>query len=74
MTILTKAALDKALPQIAPGQTSQLINTLHQIVQSDLGQDRQKSHSDDGLDLGVCYIAHNKQNITFSGARLSLIW
>ena len=79
MTILTKAALDQALQKIAPGNTKALIDVVHQIIQSDLGQDDNSSESDDGLDLAVVYIANNpstgkKERLTFSGARLSLFY
>ncbi len=74
MTILTKAALDKALRSVTPGHTGKLITAIHQIVQADLGQEGDDSMADDGLDLGVCYIPNHKRRLTFSGARLSMIY
>jgi len=74
MTILAKSALEKALNIVEPGKTGKLITCLHQIIQSDLGQHNNDSIADDGLDLGVCFISKNRQKLTFSGAKLSLIY
>lgn len=74
MTILAKAALDKALQIVKPTQTGDLISTMHKIIQVDLDQNTDIGTSDDGLDIGVCYIPNDRNELFFSGARLSLIY
>jgi serine phosphatase RsbU (regulator of sigma subunit) len=41
-------------------------------VQSLLGQDQQAGETDDGLEVGVCFINPAKQQMSFAGARFSL--
>lgn len=78
MTILTKAALDNALTKVIPGHLSDLIGHIHQKIQSELKNDlqntKQDSYTNDGLDLAACYIDPNADELTFAGARLSLIY
>jgi len=74
MTILAKAALDKALQAVKPARTGDLISTMHKIIQVDLDQNTDIGTSDDGLDIGVCYIPNDRSYLFFSGARLSLIY
>jgi len=72
MTIMAKAALDKAILEVSPGKTAELISAMHTIIQHDMGQNTNIGDSDDGLDLAVIYISENKSQLLFSGARLSL--
>ena len=45
---------------------------LHQVVQITLGQHGEGSESDDGMDLGVCYLGGDMTKVTFAGARFEL--
>ena len=72
MTLISTGALDRALINLAPGNVGGLIQRMHRFVQSLLGQENEDGDSDDGLELGVCYLDGNRERITFAGARFEL--
>jgi serine phosphatase RsbU (regulator of sigma subunit) len=72
MTLITTGALDRAQLENTPGDVSGLIKTMNQLVQLTLVQHRQEGSSDDGMELGVCFIPHSKDHMLFSGARFEL--
>jgi PAS domain S-box-containing protein len=72
MTLIATGALDRALEEIPPGQVGRLIQRMHQYVQGTLGQDTAGGRSDEGLEVGACYIENDNPELTYSGARFSL--
>ncbi len=78
MTLISSGALDRALSEVAVGDAAALIQRMHRIVQQLLSQDQavcDEDHcSDDGLELGVCYIHPAKDSITFAGAGFPLFY
>ncbi|SCA55886.1 membrane hypothetical protein [Candidatus Terasakiella magnetica] len=71
MSLIATGALDRAQEDVASGDVGGLIQRMHQIVQMSLGQDTGSAKSDDGLELGACFI-QDKTDLIFSGARFSL--
>ena len=45
---------------------------MHQLVQITLKQDTDQGESDDGMELGLCYITEGGRRMSFAGARFSL--
>jgi hemerythrin-like metal-binding protein len=72
MTLISNGALDEAYMETAPGDTAGLLQRMHVLIQSVLGQDKEEGLSDDGIDLGAIYLAPERNKLTFSGARFSL--
>ncbi|MEO5376700.1 MAG: transporter substrate-binding domain-containing protein [Magnetococcus sp. DMHC-6] len=72
ITLIANGALDQALLETPPGDTATLLQRMHQLIQMALGQDREVGASDDGLELGMCYLDADQRTLTFSGARFSL--
>ncbi len=73
MTLIATGALDRALEETLPGQVGTLLQRVHQLVQLTLNQDTSYGRSsDDGLELGACYLNTEMDGLTFSGARFSL--
>ncbi|MBF0369386.1 MAG: transporter substrate-binding domain-containing protein [Magnetococcales bacterium] len=72
MTLIANGALDQAILEVAPGDTGTLIQRMHQLIQLALGQDKELGDSDDGLELGVCFINKRRKKMVYSGARFSL--
>lgn len=72
MTLISSAALDRAQETVVPGRAGQLISRIHQLVQINLKQNLKEGESDDGLELGVCYVNKEESQMTFAGARFSL--
>ncbi|OSM06937.1 FIST N-terminal domain-containing protein [Magnetofaba australis] len=69
MTLITNGALDRAIKEVAPGQTQRLMADMHRIVQRVLKQDLAQGESDDGMELGMLYLQPSSRRIIFSGAR-----
>lgn len=78
MTLISSGALDRALLDVKVGDAAALIQSMHQIIQQMLSQDLDiydKDHcSDDGLELGACYIEPKKNSLTFAGAGFPLFY
>jgi len=75
MTLLSTGALERALLEVPEGDSASLVSKMHQLIQRQLDQDKDEegsSSSDDGLELGLCYIPPGRKSITFAGARMPL--
>jgi PAS domain S-box-containing protein len=72
MTLIATGALDNALSDIAGGQVEKLMQRLHQLIQETLGQHGEGAEADDGMELGMCFLGANLDEITFVGARFEL--
>ncbi len=73
MTLIATGALDNALSDVAHGQVGRLLQRIHQLVQVTLGQHGASGESDDGMELGICYLHPETDEIIFCGARFELI-
>jgi PAS domain S-box-containing protein len=72
MTLIAGGALDQALTEVKPGDCAALIESVHQHIQRLLGQDSNKGHADDGLELGACFLPKSKGALTYAGANIAL--
>ena len=74
MTMISAGALEIATREILPGDVAGFIRLMNQIVQNMLYQDDSEGASDDGLELGVCYLTGDKSRLFFAGARFELFY
>ncbi|MFC1887076.1 SpoIIE family protein phosphatase, partial [Thermodesulfobacteriota bacterium] len=72
VTMIANGALDMATLETPPGDSAILLQRTHQLIQTALGQQHKVSQSDDGLEMGLCYIAPRNTKMVFAGARFSL--
>ncbi|MBS4096706.1 MAG: SpoIIE family protein phosphatase [Sulfuricella sp.] len=72
MTLISTGALERACIEVAPGDLGGLLRRMHRHVQVTLGQHLESGESDDGIELGVCYLPHSLERMSYAGARLSL--
>ena len=75
ITLIASGALDRAVSEVAPGDPAALIALMNRYVKLVLSQDLDfgtEDGSDDGLELGVCYIAPDRQSLVFAGAHFHL--
>lgn len=72
MTLITTGALDRALIGTTPGDVGTLLAETHRLVRSGLGQDGDDGESDDGMELGLCYLPPDRRRLVFAGARFDL--
>jgi len=72
VTLLATGALDRAQDDVKEGDTAALIQRMHQLLRLSLGQQNKTGETDDGLELGACYINGELNSMDFVGARFSL--
>jgi PAS domain S-box-containing protein len=75
ITLIGSGALDRAMAKIPPGDPAGLIARMNTYVKTVLSQDLQygqEEGSDDGLELGVCYIPPERDILAFAGAHFNL--
>ncbi|XPV77086.1 MAG: transporter substrate-binding domain-containing protein [Desulfovibrio sp.] len=75
VSLIATGALERALQEVEAGDVATLTQKMHQHMQKMLGQDNGDigdTSSDDGLELGMCFIPEDRSSITFSGARMQL--
>ncbi|MBF0455795.1 MAG: PAS-domain containing protein [Magnetococcales bacterium] len=73
MSLIANGALEQAFNITKPGDCAALISNMHRNIQIALGQDKPEGDSDDGLELGACYLSlTDSTSLTFAGARFSL--
>jgi serine phosphatase RsbU (regulator of sigma subunit) len=53
---------------------AKLLSELNIAIKHQLNQDKNNALSDDGLDIGLCYIDKSGEKLRFSGAKLDLIY
>lgn len=74
MTLIANGALDMVSMETMPGDVATLLTQTHSWIQSDLRQDQEDGKSDDGLEMGVCYLMPGSNHMIFAGARFSLFY
>lgn len=72
MTLLSTGALESAIKEVSPGDVGRLVQYIHTILQNTLNQDSAHGDSDDGIEMGVCYLNADKSKMQFAGARFDL--
>ncbi|MBF0340510.1 MAG: response regulator [Magnetococcales bacterium] len=72
MTLIVTGAFDRACSEVPPGNLAQLLARTHQLVQITLKQDTDQGESDDGMELGICYLTAGNSRMQYAGARFSL--
>lgn len=72
VTLLSTGALERAITSVEIGDVSGLLSTSHRLLQAALGQDSDTGESDDGIELGACYLTPNNNRFIFCGARFEL--
>jgi len=61
-----------AMAEVPPGKVGDLIQRMHQIIQITLNQHGGQGESNDGLELGACFLEPDLGHLVFAGARFSL--
>ena len=72
MTLIAIGALDRAMNEVEQGDVAGLVRRMHQLVQITLNQHAGGGESDDGMEMGICYVHPGKEKMTFVGTRFSM--
>lgn len=73
MTMIVGSILKQIKDDDIKNNPALILKILNTEVKKQLGQDKKESLSNDGLDIGLCYIGNNKE-IIFSGAKIDLYY
>ena len=73
MTLVATSALNQALLEHPDGDPATLLQHMNAYVKYMLRQDVEAGEADDGMELGICRIDRDSNDVTFAGARFSLI-
>jgi serine phosphatase RsbU (regulator of sigma subunit) len=74
ITMIVNGALSMALLETPPGDVAVLLQRTHQLIKSVLSQDTEGGESDDGLEMGICYITPKSNKMVYAGGRFSLFY
>lgn len=74
MTLIANGALEQAMRAARAKDPADLIGIMHRLMQTWLGQNTEEGDSDDGMELGVCYIPPSRDHLIFAGARFTLFY
>ncbi|MBF0434486.1 MAG: fused response regulator/phosphatase [Magnetococcales bacterium] len=72
VSLIATGAFERAQNEVTPGEVGRLIERMHQLVQRTLKQDAEGGESDDGMEMGVCYIEAKKTQLVYAGSGFSL--
>ncbi len=72
MTLISASALERALLDVPEGNLLALGQTMHQLIKRMLNQHADGKSSDDGMEMGLCYLPKDKKTLHFLGARFNL--
>jgi serine phosphatase RsbU (regulator of sigma subunit) len=74
MTMIASSGLRRIVNEDGTFNPASVLKKLNYIVKTSLQQDKKYSSSDDGLDAGICFYDATSDQLTFSGAKLSLYY
>ena len=74
MTLIGNGALNHALVEHPDGDPAAILGSMNRYVKRVLRQDTEADgYADDGMELGICRIDRETRQMTFAGARFSLL-
>ncbi|MCR8629800.1 SpoIIE family protein phosphatase [Paenibacillus radicis (ex Xue et al. 2023)] len=71
MTMVSVSILNQITNESNKENPAQILQRLNQLIKQTLQQEQGRSRTDDGLDLGLCYVS-NEGNLIFAGAKSTL--
>ncbi len=74
MTMAASSALNRIIIDEGCVDPASILKQLNIFIKTSLKQDTEYSTSDDGLDASVCFVDKKNKILTFSGARLPLVY
>lgn len=72
MTMIASTTLNRVVHEVGVTDPARILEGLNRLVRGTLSRDSGEPFSDDGLDIGLCFIDATRTFLTFAGARISL--
>jgi phosphoserine phosphatase RsbU/P len=74
MTMIAGASFDLALEDEGYHQPSKLLERLNELIKTALNQHGKGAASNDGLDIGVCFVNKAENTVVFAGAGIGIYY
>jgi len=74
ITMLVGSSFKRLSNSIISDNPAMILRELNIEIRSQLNQNHRNALSDDGLDIGLCYIDNAKEYLTFAGAKIDLVY
>ncbi len=74
MTMIAGSSLSRVLHDAGYDNPALILRKLNELVQRSLNQQSSEASSNDGLDMGLCYVDRARGLVTFAGARIYLYY
>ena len=72
MTMISGASFDRAMEEVGYKDPALLLKQLNRLVKRSLNQHYDATFSDDGLDIGICFVNRSEHKLVYAGARIGL--
>ncbi len=72
MTMIAGSSFDRACEDVGHADPALILQKMNSLVKSSLNQHHAETPSDDGLDIGLCFVNRLRRTLTFAGARIDL--
>lgn len=74
MTMIACSVLDRVVANICGDNPARILQSLNRIIRATLNQDKPTALSNDGLDIGLCYVKAAEKKIIYAGAKIPLFY
>jgi serine phosphatase RsbU (regulator of sigma subunit) len=74
MTLIAGSELKRIVRGDGCADPGEILTRMNRRIRKTLKQDTGSAISDDGLDIGICVIRRNQSTVSFSGARINLVY
>ena len=74
MTMISCTTLNRVVHEVGCTDPAKILGQLNRLVRNTLSRDPAQPLSDDGFDIGVCYVDASRTSLTYAGARISLFY
>lgn len=74
MTMTANSVLNHIAYNICNNDPAKILQELNRMIHHTLNQDSPTALSDDGLDIGLCFVNFDEKKLIYAGAKLSLFY
>jgi serine phosphatase RsbU (regulator of sigma subunit) len=73
MTMIAGTCFQRSIEEEGHEDPARVLQSLNRLVKETLHQRHSETPSDDGLDIGLCYVNRHQRSIRFAGAKIGLL-
>lgn len=72
MTMVAGTCFQRSIEEEGHEDPARVLRSLNRLVKETLHQRHRETPSDDGLDIGLCYVNRDERSVRFAGAKIGL--